>query len=253
MLCQLAEPQAKPRTPRNPYVGKPDPNTRTFMWAIRRRMRHRHVPMTSFARSKPSASADRRRQDDNQLALGPEVDAHHDLDRDDRSDDPVDGGAEWWPPPGAGDVLSALLPSVLDPVGREPERKEPRRMPIHPVARRRPRRRQLCGGAVKMGRYARYADRSLPRDPDRFLRRRAASAGEPQTARRRRRHAERSRDRQLQPHRWRRQHLHPNLRWFRRGARPRRIFVPRPKHPGAGRVTLFAPCDATRAPSVVRQ
>ena len=41
--------------------------------------------------------------------------------------DPVDGGAERWPPPGAGDVLAALLPRVLDPMGREPERKEPRR------------------------------------------------------------------------------------------------------------------------------
>src|SRR5437773_12009268 len=59
--------------------------------------------------------------------LGPEVDPRDDLDPDDQRDDPVDGGAERWPPPGAGDVLAALLPRLLDSMGREPERKEPRR------------------------------------------------------------------------------------------------------------------------------
>jgi hypothetical protein len=55
------------------------------------------------------------------------VDAGGNLDRDDQSDHPVDGGAEWRPPPSAGNILAALLPSVLEPVGREPQREEPRR------------------------------------------------------------------------------------------------------------------------------
>jgi hypothetical protein len=53
--------------------------------------------------------------------LGSEVDPRDDLDPDDERDDPVDGGAERWPPSGAGDELAALLPRVLDPVGREPK------------------------------------------------------------------------------------------------------------------------------------
>src|SRR5437763_19690 len=46
---------------------------------------------------------------------------------DGRGGEPDAGAAERWPPPGAGDVLAALLPGVLAPMAREPERKEPRR------------------------------------------------------------------------------------------------------------------------------
>ena len=41
--------------------------------------------------------------------------------------DPVDSGTEWRPPPGTGNVLAALLPSVFEPVGCEPNCEEPRR------------------------------------------------------------------------------------------------------------------------------
>jgi hypothetical protein len=50
-----------------------------------------------------------------------EMDPCDDLNPDGQSDDPVDGGAEWRPPPGPGYILAALLPSVLDSVGCEPQ------------------------------------------------------------------------------------------------------------------------------------
>src|SRR5512132_399462 len=59
------------------------------------------------------------------LRLGPEVEPRDDLYRDEESDDPVDRCAERRPPPGAGDELATLLPRVLEPMGREPKRKEP--------------------------------------------------------------------------------------------------------------------------------
>src|SRR5439155_15505136 len=65
--------------------------------------------------------------------------------------DPVDGGAERWPPPGAGDILAALLPRVLDPMGREPERKEPRR----------------SGDARRGDHHERYGDTALNEDDPR--------------------------------------------------------------------------------------
>jgi hypothetical protein len=58
---------------------------------------------------------------------GLEVHSRDDPNPDSQSHDPVHGGAEGRPPPGAGHKLVALLPSILDPVGRETRHEEPRR------------------------------------------------------------------------------------------------------------------------------
>ena len=45
-----------------------------------------------------------------------EVDPGGDLGDEDERDDPVDAGAERWPPAGVDDEMVALLPEVLEAV-----------------------------------------------------------------------------------------------------------------------------------------
>src|SRR6266480_4828332 len=59
--------------------------------------------------------------------LGVEVEPRDDLDTDDHRNDPVHGRTERRPPSGSRDELTSLLPRIFDPMGREPEGKEPRR------------------------------------------------------------------------------------------------------------------------------
>ncbi len=94
------------------------------------------------------------------------------------------------------------------------------RVPLHPGARGRPRRRQPVWRRCEDSRDPRYAARAVPGDPDGLLHRGTDGAGEPQHAGRRRRHAQRSGHHQLQPHRRRREHLRSRLRESPAGSPP---------------------------------
>src|SRR6266851_674514 len=51
----------------------------------------------------------------------------NDLDGENQGDEPVDGGAKRRPPPGAGNVVAALLPEVFETMARVAEDEEPGR------------------------------------------------------------------------------------------------------------------------------
>src|SRR5204863_6692816 len=51
----------------------------------------------------------------------------NDLDGENHGDEPVDGGAKRRPPPGVGNVVTALLPEVLETMARVAKDQEPRR------------------------------------------------------------------------------------------------------------------------------
>jgi hypothetical protein len=55
------------------------------------------------------------------VRLTVEVNARHDLDRNDRGGDPVDNEAERTPPSGVRNKLTSVLPEILEPVARETE------------------------------------------------------------------------------------------------------------------------------------
>src|SRR5690349_13094350 len=73
-------------------------------------------PITTTSRKSSSAPPS---------CLAMEGNSHHYRGGEDSGDDPVDGGAERWPPARVPDEVRAVLPQVLQAVAGQPEHEQP--------------------------------------------------------------------------------------------------------------------------------